>query len=230
LRSAVPLRQLALPRCDRPLHLYAVEGFPLDQRSAIAFGILGRGFSRWETSRRVYWPEGRAPRAGETLVQADLGHTLERLAAADSGADRAAGIETVRRAFYEGDIAERLVAANREGGGFLDLADLAAHRAEVTPAPSVAYRGHRVHATGPFSQGPVLLQALALLGAHDLGALACGGADHLHLVAEALKIAFLDRDLSYFDPALRPDAAAAILSEDHLSAMVRKLDQHRALV
>ncbi|NAZ37357.1 gamma-glutamyltransferase family protein [Rubellimicrobium sp. CFH 75288] len=211
-----------------PAARLAAEGFPLDRRGAEALAILGRGFARWESSRRIYWPEGRPPRPGETLVQADLGRTLLALAAEDRGPDRLAGIKAARRAFYEGEIAARLVAANREGGGFLSREDLARHRADVSAAPSVSYRGHRVHAAGPFSQGPVLLQALALLGRHTLGRLGRGGAEHLHLVAEALRLAFADRDRSYHDPAERPEATEAILSPEHLEALGRTLDPGRA--
>ncbi|MEQ8967476.1 MAG: gamma-glutamyltransferase [Azospirillaceae bacterium] len=214
-----------------PAIALAAEGFPLDHRTATAYALLGTGFASWETSRRIYWPEGRPPRVGDRLVQRDLARTLGILAEAEraAGGDRAAGLEAARAAFYEGDIAARVVAWCRAEGGWLDADDLAEFRSTVTPAPSVRFGDWRVFTTDTYSQGPVLLQALSILDGFDLASLRRGGADHLHLVAEALKIGFSDRERHYGDPDFPGTRIAELLADDHVAALRGMVDPRRAL-
>jgi gamma-glutamyltranspeptidase/glutathione hydrolase len=203
-----------------PAISYAAEGLPLDHRTAIALGIMGRSFSAWESSRQIYWWRGRAPRTGEVLRQPDLARTLERLAAAERGAaSRSDGLARVRAAFYDGEAAQRLVRFNNETGGWLSLADLAEFRCEVTPAPAVEFRGWRVHAPGLCTQGPVMLQALGILEGVDLESMKPGSADQLHWMIEALKLGFLDRERFGCDPRYAPLPVEALLDRGYLAQL-----------
>lgn len=176
----------------------ARDGFLMDARTAVGLEITGRGFSRWESSRSVLWPEGRAPRVGERLRQPHLAALIERLAQAE----REAGLDAAHRAFYEGEVAERIVAFARADGGWLTVDDLAEFESDVTPAVSRRYAGWDVHVPDTWSQGPALLQALAILEGLPLEELGHNSADYVHTVAEAVKLAFSDRERYYGDPRL----------------------------
>jgi hypothetical protein len=183
----------------------AKGGIILDQRTAKALELLGNGFSAYPSSLAVYWPEGRAPLPGEMLVQADLGRTLERLAERDEGT-REEGIAAARALFYEGELARELVAFHRETGGWLTPDDLARYRPQVGTAPSIGFRGWRVSTPGMVGQGPVMLQALGILDGLPLEKLARGSADHLHLICEALKQGFAERERALRRSGLRRHA------------------------
>jgi len=205
-----------------PAIALARDGWALDRRTAANLAILGTGFAAWPSSRAVLWPAGRAPRTGERLQQPALAALLERLAAAGSFAG-------ARSAFYEGEVAEAIVAGVRADRGWLTREDLAAFRAEVAPAVSRGYRGWTVHTTGPWSQGPALLQALAILESDDLAALGHSSADHLHLLAEAMKLAFADRERFYGDPRHVDVALAHLLSDAHAAELRARIDPARAV-
>ena len=206
----------------------ARNGFVLDQRTAQAFAILGNGFGAYDSSRRVFWPRGRAPLAGEVLVQADLGHTLERLAACDCGS-RTEGIAAARALFYDGAIAAELIAFHRETGGWLTVEDLRAYKPDVGIAPQVGFRGWHVHTPGTVGQGPVMLQALGILDGLPLEDLSRGSADHLHLIAEALKQGFAERERFYADPAFAPTPIADLLTPERLAVLRAEIRPGQAL-
>ncbi len=207
---------------------YAERGFPLDLRSAKALELLGNGFSSYETSRVIYWPKGRPPRPGEWLVQTDLARTLTRLAACDSG-PRAEGIAAARSHFYKGDIAQELIAFHRATGGWLNVDDLAAYESPVETSPEIIFRGWRVATPGIVCQGPVMLQALAILEGLPLENMAHGSPEHLHFVAEALKQGFAERERHYTDPAFADAPISELLSEDRISALRAEIKPDTAL-
>jgi gamma-glutamyltranspeptidase/glutathione hydrolase len=213
----------------KPAIEYAADGFPLDYRTASSLGILGRGFGRWATSRGIYWPAGRPPEVGERLRQADLARLLQDLSGAEEGSERREALENVRRAFYEGEVAAQIVGFMREHGGWLTEEDLATFRCEVSPAPSRAYAGHRVHATGPFSQGPVLLQALAILEGLDLADTGHNSTDYTHYVIEALKLAFSDRERFYGDPGFVDVDLYHLLSDEYAAELRSLIRRHEGL-
>lgn len=207
-----------------PALRYAEEGFVLDRRTALAYELMGATFKNWESSRAVYWPQGRAPREGERLTQSDLARLLKRLMAAERGAERTEALEAVRKAFYEGEVAERIVAWVREGGGWMTLDDLASFRNEVAPAKRYDYRGWRMFTGGTYSQAPVILQTLSVLAGFDLASHAADDETYLHLLVEAMKLAFSDREKFYGDAGSGAAGIEELLSDDHvapLRAMVR---------
>ena len=129
----------------------ATEGFVLDQTVATGLDMFAWMYEQWPSSAAVYCIDGRRARPGDRLVQTDLGRLLIGLAEAESAAladangspsgdRRRAGLEAVRRAFYEGDVAEAMVEFVTGNGGFLTGEDLADFRAEVAPAPGAPFR------------------------------------------------------------------------------------------
>lgn len=204
----------------------ADAGFALDVRAAYAIGAFGR---EWETTREVFLPGGRAPQVGHVLRQPALAALLRRLADAEVGGDRADALVSARREFYEGEIAEAIVAFARNGGGWLTREDLSGFTADVAPAASRPYRGWLVHTTGPWSQGPAMLQALAILEGFDLEAAGHNSADYLHLFVEAIKLAFSDRERYYGDPKFVDVPLERLLSDAHAAELRDRLDPGHAL-
>jgi gamma-glutamyltranspeptidase / glutathione hydrolase len=207
---------------------YAEEGFPLDFRTATALEILGRGFSKWESSRSIYHPQGRAPRLGERVVQKDLADLLKTLVNAERGVTREDALENVHRTFYEGDIAERIIEFNEEQGGWLTREDLAHFRGDIEIAPHYIYHGYAVHTPDMFSQGPVILQTLSLLERFDLSLLEHNSADYIHIVVEAMKLAFSDRERFYSDPKFTDVNLEQLLSEKHVKTLRDMIQKNKA--
>ncbi|MFF2330582.1 MULTISPECIES: gamma-glutamyltransferase family protein [unclassified Streptomyces] len=224
---------LSFAEVAQPAIALAEQGFPLDLRTANTLAVMGRGFSRWESSRAVYWPEGRAPQAGERLVQPELGALLQSLAAAEAaakaaGADREGGLRAAHDAFYRGEPARRIAEFVTEAGGFLETADLASFAAEVAEAPAVRFKDRTVHVTPAWSQGLIVAQALGVLDGYDLAAVGHNSEAYLHLVTEALKLAFAERERHYGDPAHTFADPAVLLSGARLDALRARIG-HRAL-
>ena len=148
-----------------------------------------------------------ALRPGATLYQPALARTLRQIA--DGG----------RAAFYEGEFAEKLLAYSSENGGFFTREDLAGHRTQITDPIQTTYRGITVTENPPVSQGCLLLQMLNILEGYDLAALDPEGADAVHLMAEAKKLAFADR-LAYLGDI--PETPLAMLLSKEYAASQRK--------
>ena len=115
-----------------------------------------------------------------------------------------AGLAAVRRAFYRGDIAHRILAHQREHDGLLAAADLETFRCQIVPSISRRFRFNgeavEVHTCGAWCQGPFLLEALAIAEAAGVETLEQGSDAHLHAVAETLKLTFADREAYLGDP------------------------------
>jgi gamma-glutamyltranspeptidase/glutathione hydrolase len=216
----------SLAQVAEPALELAEDGFVLDQRIAFALEVFG---GQWESTRAVYWPERRPPRAGDRLRQPQLAALLRRLLEAESGADRSTALESARRAFYEGEIAQTIVEFVHQDGGWLRLDDLAGFRTEVALAVAREYAGWRVHTTDTWSQGPVLLQALAILEGFDLEGLKHNSANYLHVIAEAIKLAFSDRERYYGDPRFVDIDLAYLLSDGHAADLRERISRNAAL-
>jgi gamma-glutamyltranspeptidase / glutathione hydrolase len=200
--------------CAAPAIELALDGFALDARLASSLEIMGAGFSQWPSSRAVYWPAGRAPRAGERLVQPALGRLLQQLADAERGATREAALDAVHDAFYKGEPAEVVSRHSLANGGWLTVEDLAGFDAEIEPAVTRRIGAWEVSTPSTWCQGPALLQALATLDGYDLAALGHNSPEYVHLVAEATKLAFYDRERWYGDPRFVEVPLEGLLSDE----------------
>ncbi|MEU6918484.1 gamma-glutamyltransferase family protein [Streptomyces olindensis] len=167
--------------------------------------------TEWTSSAEVYLPGGKPPRPGELFRNPALAATWQRLLAETAGAgDREAQIEAARRVWRTGFIAEALVrqaarptldTTGEHHTGTLTAADLAAWSATYETPVTYDWNGWTVCKPGPWSQGPVLLQQLALLPP-ELPAY--GSADYVHLLVEGCKLAMADREAWYGDAAEVP--------------------------
>jgi gamma-glutamyltranspeptidase/glutathione hydrolase len=228
----------------RPAIDLAGEGFPVDQRWLTGVrACAGRFREEWPTSADLFLPGGAVPEVGDLWRNPALGRTLGTLADAEAraraaGADRDAALRAVRDAFYRGPIAEEICRFQRvtrvrdkEGGyeaGLLAEEDFADYEALVEDPWSISYRGYDVHKCGPWSQGPVFLQQLALLEGYDLAALGHNSAAYLHLWLETAKLAHADKEMHYGDPDFVYVPRAGLLSPEYAAERRRLIDPARA--
>jgi len=208
---------------------HAARGFPVSNFSAYQMAANADKYRRWPTSAALYLKDGRPFRMGERLVQAELGETLRRMAAAEreAGGSRAAGVRAARDEFYRGETAKRIAEFHRAEKGPLTAEDLTAFEVEIERALIGAWGGWQVGVCGFWCQGPVLLQMLNLLEGTDLSALGHNSPAYLHLIAEAVKVAFAEREAYYGDPNVVDVPADMLLSKAH-AAERRALIRERA--
>lgn len=191
---------------------YARDGFPLVPHAAAAIAGAANLFRvHWPSSATAWLPDGAPPAPRARFRNPGLADTLERLAGAAraAGPGREAGIEAARQAFYSGFVADAVDAfvqtelmdsTGRPHAGLLTGEDLARWRATEEPTVSAPFAGRQVHKTGPWGQGPVLLQQLLALEALGVADLTPGSAELVHAVVEVARLAFADRDAWYGDP------------------------------
>jgi len=186
-----------------PAIALARDGFALDRDDADIFAAFaGRLKADPEAAKIFLRPDGSSLQAGDRLVQSDLAATLQAIA--DQGP----------QAFYRGPIAERIDAAMRANGGVLTVADLAAYRIGEDAPLACDYRGYRfVSAPPPSSGGATLCEILNVVEGYDLKALGFHSAASVHLMVEAMRHAFLDRNTLLGDPAFVDNPLGRLLSK-----------------
>ncbi len=181
------------------------EGMPTDESIAMTIRSMRRFVDFWPTSKALFYPKGQPPMIGEVFRQPDLAATMRQMVAAEkkalaAGKPRAAAIDAVRDYFYRGEIARKIDAFVKANQGLLRYEDMAAFRLTAEEPKSINYQGHTIFKPDFWSQGPALLQALAILDGVDLANQGFNTGPYIHSVIEALKLAYADRDTYYGDP------------------------------
>ena len=205
----------------------ARDGFIVSQTLANNFAGCVEYFEQWPTSAAVYAPNGSPLKQGEVSVNTALARTFERLIAtekANAHLGREVAICAAREYFYEGPIAEELVSFVREAGGFLSADDMASFQAGHEPPVSGKFHEYEVFTNGPWCQGPVFAQTLQMLADDDLAGMGHNSADYIHLLAEALKLSFADRDAYYGDPDHVDVPMAGLLDSGYTAGRRREID------
>jgi len=194
----------------------AENGFVIPPRSALDWARYGERIAKHKTGVPVYLPGGVAPDIGGKLNHPALGATLRRIA------------REGRSAFYEGVVAEEIVATLRALGGLMQLDDLATASADYVTPIGTDYRGHRIWQCPPNGQGVAALLIARILGGFDMADPALGEADRIHLLAEATKVAYRQRDALVADPAFHPLDVDALLSDASIIALRSTISTKRA--
>jgi gamma-glutamyltranspeptidase/glutathione hydrolase len=200
-----------LPRAKvmAPAIALASEGFTLTRADTDILDRSAARLRRDPVARAIFLrPDGSLFQPGDRLVQTDLAATLALIA--ENGPD----------AFYKGRVAEAVAAASKAGGGILATADFAAYTTTDSAPLSCAYRGYTVVSAPPPSSGGVTLcEILNVLEGYDMKALGFHSAAGVHLMVEAMRHAFLDRNTYLGDPAFVTNPLDRLLSKDHAAAI-----------
>ncbi len=216
-----------------PAIAYAEQGYPLVPRICQTIARVRELFeTAWPSSAAIYLAEG-VPEPGGLFRNPVLAATYRRVTgeATARGRDRESRIEAARDIWYRGFVAEAidrfcrtekvLDVTGRRHGGLLTAEDMAAWSATVEPPLTYDYRGYTLCKTGPWGQGPVALQQLALLAGFDLDGLSATDPEFVHIVTECAKLAFADREAFYGDPDFVAVPMATLLSEEYNAARRR---------
>ena len=192
---------------------YAEDGYPVVPGITATIEHVEPLLRDWPGSAELYLP---APRPGTLFRNRALAATYRRILEAASGAgSREQRIDAARAAFYRGFVAEAIDRFCGEQGGLLAGEDLAGWEATLESPATYDYRGYTVCKTGPWGQGPVFLQQLALLTGFDLDEMGLGSAEYVHTVVECSKLAFADREAYYGDPGFVEVPLDTLLSTDY---------------
>ena len=187
----------------------AREGFVLTAADA---DMIARGaplLRQNAAAARIFLHPDRSPlQAGDRLRQPELAATLQAIA--DNGPD----------AFYAGKIPQAVEAASRAGGGIITAADFAAYRVTETPPLTCTYRGHVIEsAPPPSSGGTTICEILNILEGYDLRGMGFHAADAVHVMTEAFRLAFFDRNTWLGDPAFVHAPLTRLLSKNYAARL-----------
>jgi gamma-glutamyltranspeptidase/glutathione hydrolase len=196
----------------------AKEGFVLNQGDV---EMLARGTKRLAKDKAAaaifLKPDGKSYQMGETLVQADLGAALASIS--EKGPD----------AFYKGDIADKIVKASSEQGGVLAKADFEHYSVRELPPVTCSYRGYDIVSSPPPSSGGLIIcEILNVLEGYPISYLGFGSAETVHLMVEAMRFAYVDRNSALGDPAFVENPVAKLTDKAYAAEIRSKIDKYRA--
>ena len=211
---------------------YAANGVPLVPRVPATIESVRPLFqAEWTSSAAIWLPGGNTPAVDKLFANPTLAETWRRLLREAVGATREARIEAARHAWYQGFVAEAVGAffartdvldvSGRHHRGLLVAQDFAEWTPTMEAPLAYDYAGATVLKCGPWSQGPVMLQQLALLAGFDIAAMDPVGADFVHTVVECMKLAYADREAFYGDPDFADVPLETLLSREYNDARRR---------
>lgn len=208
-----PLAEVLAPAAE-----LAGQGFPVTEHLANSLAGTSKILAKYPSSTKIWFRDGKPLEMGDRVIQADLAATLKTIGAEGS------------KAFYKGAIAKATAAYMKSNGGLITEADLAGYGAFEDQPIKVNYRGVDVYECPPNSQGMVMLEALNLLEGFNLRYMGHNSAPYLHVVTEALKLAFADRDKYDGDPKFVPPIPVReLLSKEYAAARRNAIDPRRAV-
>ena len=233
--GTMPLSDVLAPAIS-----YARDGHPLVERATATVAMVEGLFrDHWKTSAEVYLPDGHVPVPGSLFTNRARAETYARIVreAESAGGDRVAQIERARQTWSQGFVAEAIDnfcrtqdvmdVTGEPHRGVLTGADMAKWQATVEAPLTYDYGRYTVCKAGIWSQGPVLLQQLALLKGFDLDGLDPAGPEFIHAQVECAKLAFADRESFYGDPNFTDVPVETLLSDAYNDAR-RKLVTEKA--
>ncbi|HZO71883.1 MAG TPA: gamma-glutamyltransferase [Ktedonobacteraceae bacterium] len=196
---------------------YAEEGMPVSPKlsgwlAESASGALGS----WSTSAEIFLSGGAPCKTGEVLRQSNLAQSYKMLA------------REGRDAFYKGSLARSITAYIQQCGGVLSMEDMAAHHSDWVTPISTSYRGYDIYEFPPNTQGLAALEMLNIIEGYDLKSLGYQTPEYLHVLLEAKKLAFADRDRYISDPTFVDVPVARLLSKDYAAQLRERIKPDRA--
>jgi gamma-glutamyltranspeptidase / glutathione hydrolase len=208
---------LPLARALEPAIGYARDGFGVSEIIATQWRDQEGTLARDPAAAATFLVNGHAPAPGDLFRNPRLAATLEQIAKGG------------RDAFYRGPIAKAIAADMQARKALLAYDDLAAHKSDWVDPISTTYRGYDVYELPPNTQGIVALEMLNILEGYDLKSLGHNTAEYLHLLVEAKKAAFADRDAWLADPGAVPqEVVRRMLSKAFAAERRKEIDPRRA--
>lgn len=207
--------RLKLSECIEPAIALCESGVPISHRQADAIAH-DETVKTFPTSAAVWAPGGTPLKAGEIARQPNLAKSYRAIA------------EGGRDVFYKGALARAIVRFSEEQGGLLSATDLARHKATWMKPISTRYRGHTVYEAPPNSSGHVLLQELNLVELFDMKSFGFGSADAIHVMVEAKKLAFADREAYLADPDAVDVPIEGLISKEYAKERAKSISVERA--
>lgn len=196
----------------------AEQGFTLDGGDVATLNNSAKKLGRDPAAAAIFLtPEGQAPKTGETLVQKDLARSLAAIS--KTGPD----------AFYKGMIADDIVKASTEKGGILTKADFERYAVRELKPVTCTYRGYEIISSPPPSSGGVILcEILNILEGYPLGDLGSGSAATAHVMIEAMRYAYVDRNSALGDPDFVNNPVEKLLDKAYAQEIRSKIDLQKA--
>jgi gamma-glutamyltranspeptidase/glutathione hydrolase len=223
--GTISFAEAAAPAAELASH--GLAAYPMLANSLAADAA---SYARWPSSAAVFLKGGRPPKAGELFKQEDLGRTLAAMITASESASggREGGLKAAEDYFYRGPVAQAIHDFHAASQGFMTKDDLAGFTVPVEDTHSVRYGDYEIHSGGAWCQGILLLQALATLKAGGIKGLAHNSPAYLHLIVEALNLAFADREAYLGDPKFVHVPVEGMLSDAYGVAQRKRIDARRA--
>ena len=226
---------LSFAEVTAPAVSLAREGFPVHRglirqpRYGIA-ALADKFREQWPGSAALYLPGDEVPREGQILRNPALADAYQTLSAVESaaGGGRESRLTAVFDMFYKGDIAAEIDKFSQASDGLLRRSDLERYETRLEEPASLDYRDTTVFKCGAWNQGPVMLQALAMLENFDLKGMGHGSADYLHTVVEVIKLAYADREQYYGDPEQVHVPLAGLLGKNYAKLRAGLIDMANA--
>ncbi len=195
----------------------AKNGFPVTESEVFWLKFREKDLTSMPGVATGYMINGKVPTVGEIFKQPKLARTIEMIA------------ERGHRDFYEGKLAAILAKGLKEAGSPITAKDLALTQAQIEPPLSVNYRGGTLLANQPPTQGITTLEIMGILDRFDLSKIPEGSADYYHLLVEAIKQAFIDRNQFVADPKFVNVPSQRLLSSAYLDEQAKKIKMDSAL-
>jgi gamma-glutamyltranspeptidase/glutathione hydrolase len=213
--GTMPLKEVLAPAIG-----LAKNGFPVSEglRNQHKYGLapMAERFRKeWPGSAKLYLPGGRVPEVGELFRNPALARTFTFLSESKKPLD----------AFYRGEVAEEIVKFSKARDGLLELPDFAAFETRIETPASMKLGDTELFKTGFWSQGPAELQTLALMWQFDLKKIGFGTPDYCHLLIEAMKLAYADREQYYGDTKVPGEV---LLSDSYAKVRAKLIDMKRS--
>ncbi len=211
--GTLPLKQVMAPAIR-----LAMQGFEVPLPLARSLQKRREHLLRWPESGQIFFKNnGRPYVPGDRLYQKDLARSLDAIAKEGT------------QAFYRGDIARKLVDEMQRHGGLMTLEDLENYRAVIREPVQGTYRGHEIYSMPPPSSGGVhLIEILNILEGYPLGSFDAENPDKLHLLAEAMKLAYADRSQHLGDPDFWRVPVNGLLSKSYADKLRKQIKGNRA--
>jgi len=197
---------------------YAENGFPVTEIIAGEWNLMEQLLLSSEASSKTYLIDGKAPQPGQVFQNKDLAKTFHKI------------VQEGPETFYQGEIGQAIVNCSRDHGWLLTPEDLERHTTTWVEPISTDYGGYTIYELPPNGQGITALEMLNILEGYDIGSLKANQPEYLHLLIEAKKMAFSDRDCYVTDPTFEDVPVNELLSKEYAGQCRERIDPERAMV